>query len=243
MSADIFTFCDGVIYFEVEDGTARLLNLDNHFHGLSSIATQMLRTTLDVGPDAAVERLAQEYAIPVERIRDDLTTLFSHLERMGLIRRTSDCPPNTGAIKSILCRGVALMLWGARLAPGKRSKVWLLLSLAWLSCRLLGWTRTVAVWRIGFQCDAKASADPQTEMRAINFTVRSAAASHLLSTECKERALTTWALGRSAGIPVEVVVGIHPFPLEGHCWCVYGDAVYSDDPERCAQFKPVWRCA
>jgi hypothetical protein len=80
-------------------------------------------------------------------------------------------------------------------------------------------------------------------MRAIDAFSRSMAASHPLPVECKERALATWALARISGVPAELVVGVHPFPLEGHCWCAYDGAVYSDDSERCAQFEPVWRCS
>lgn len=243
MSADTFTLCDGVIYVDVEDGTSRLLDLGNRFHGLSGVAARMLRTTLDVGPDAAVERLAREYGVPPERVRDDLVTLLVRLERMRLVRRTSDGHNAIWTTRSAIRTAVVPIIWGTRLLPGRRLKAWLLLALAWLNCRLLGWAHTVGAWRIGCPCRAASAVDPEVEMREIDATVRSVAASHLLPAECKERALTTWALGRSAGVPVELVVGIHPFPLEGHCWCVYGDTVYSDDPERCAQFKPVWRCA
>ena len=238
-----FTLCEGVVSLEVEDGTLRLLDLGHRFYGLSVVATQMLRATLDAGPDAAAEQLAREYGVPHGRIRSDLTTFLVGLERKRLIRRTSDRRIAAQASRSVTWATVVLLLWGVRLIPGQRGKAWFLLTFAWLNCRLLGWARTVEAWRTGCPCRATSATDPEATMRAIDATVRSVAALHPLPTECKERALTTWALARSAGVPVELVVGVHLFPLAGHCWCTYNGAVYSDDSERCAQFKPVWRCA
>ena len=243
MGAATFTLCEGVVYLEGEDGTSRLLDLGNRFYGLSVVATQMLRATLDASPDAAVERLAGEYGVPPERVRSDLTTFLVGLERKRFIRRTSDRRIAARASRSVTWAAVMLMLWGARLVPGQRGKAWVLLAFAWLHCRLLGWTRTVEAWQTGCPRRATSASDPEAAMRAIDATARSVAASHPLPTECKERALTTWALARIAGVPVELVVGVHLFPLEGHCWCAYNGAVYSDDTERCAQFTPVWRCS
>jgi Transglutaminase-like superfamily/Coenzyme PQQ synthesis protein D (PqqD) len=243
MSAALFALREGVVYIEVEDGTSRLLDLGNRFYGLSAVATRMLRATLDAGPDAAAERLAREYGVSLERVRGDLATFLVDLERKQLIRRTGDRRIAARAGRAVTCAAVVSMLWGARLVPGQRGKAWLLLALAWLNCRLLGWTHTVEAWRTGCPRRATSAADPKAAMRAIDTTIRSAAASHPLPTECKERALTTWALARIAGVPVELVVGVHLFPLKGHCWCAYNGAVYSDDSERCAPFKPVWWCS
>jgi hypothetical protein len=238
-----FILCAGVVYIEAEDGTSRLVDLGNRFYGLSVVATRMFRATLDAGPEAAAEQLARVFGVPLERVRSDLTTFLVGLERKRLIRRTSDRRIAARASRSVTWAAVVPMLWGARLVPGQRGKAWLLLAFAWLNCRLLGWAYTVEAWRTGCPCRATSAADPEAAMRTIDAAVRSVAASHPLPTECKERALTTWALARVAGVPVELVVGVHLFPLEGHCWCAYNGAVYSDDTERCAQFKPVWRCS
>jgi hypothetical protein len=243
MGAATFILCESVVYLEVEDGTSRLLDLGNRFHGLSTVATRMLRVTLDTGPEAAVKQLAREFGVLPERVRGDLMTLLVGLERKRLIRRTSDRHTGAWAARYVTWVGVVPMLWGVRLIPGQRAKAWWLLALALLSCRWLNWVRTVEAWRTGCPRRAASAADPDAAMRAIDAIVRSVAASHPLPAECKERALTTWALARMAGVPLELVVGVHPFPLEGHCWCAHNGAVYSDDAERCAQFKPVWRCS
>lgn len=228
---------------EAEDGTSRLLDFGNRFYGLSGVATRMLRAALDTDSETAVEQLAREYGEPIEHIRADLMIFLTDLKRKRLIQQTNDHHVVTPLVKVFGCMAVIPMLWLTRLVPWQRAKAWLLLALAWLNCRLLGWTHTVGVWQIGYPHRAVPASNPEAAMRTIDATVCSTAASHPLPVECKERALTTWALARIAGMPVELVVGVHPFPLEGHCWCACNGAVYSDDSERCAQFKPVWRCS
>jgi len=240
--AAIFALREGIIYLEVEDGTSRLLDFGSRFYGLSVVATQMLRATLEFGPDAAAERLAQDYGVASERVHGDLTTFLASLERKQLICRKND--RRIAARGSIIWAVIVPMLWGVRLVPGQRAKTWLLLTLAYLNCQMLGWAYTVKAWRTGCPRRSTSVDDPTAVMREIDAAARSVAASHpLLPAECKERALTTWALARTAGLPAELVVGVHPFPLEGHCWCVYNGDIYSDDNERCSQFKPVWRCS
>src|SRR5689334_12444589 len=119
-----FILCEGVVHFEVEDGTSRLLDLGGRFYGLSAVATQMLRATLDAGPEAAAQRLAREYGVPPERVRGDLITLLVGLERKGLIRRATDRRIRAWAARSMNWVGVVPMLWGARLIPGQRGKAW-----------------------------------------------------------------------------------------------------------------------
>jgi hypothetical protein len=76
--------------------------------------------------------------------------------------------------------------------PGPAGKGVLLLALAWLSRRTLGWADTVKVWRVAHPHPVRLVADSETVMRDIDFVARSVAASHPLPTECKEGALTTW---------------------------------------------------
>jgi Transglutaminase-like superfamily/Coenzyme PQQ synthesis protein D (PqqD) len=243
MGAATFTLCEGVVHVAVEDGTSRLLNLGNHFYGLSVVATRMLRVTLEAGLDAAVESLSEEYGIPPERIRDDLTALLLDLERKRLIRRSGERRIATWLRRFVIYAIIIPTLWVVCLVPSQRGKTWLLLGLSHLSCRLFGWANTVEAWRTGCPLLTKSAFEPEEAMQTIHANVCLTAASHLLPVECKERALTTWALGRIAGIPIKLVVGVHIFPLEGHCWCDYKGTVYSDDSERCMQFKPVWWCS
>lgn len=243
MNLDTFTLREGVVCVDVEDGTSRLLDFGNRFYGLSAVATRMLQATLDIGPSAAAERLAQECDVSFDYIYGELTTFLDGLERKHLIQRVEN-QNGVFRLQKLIAHIVVVPLLGAiRLIPGKRIKSWLLLILAYLSCHLLGWMYTVEAWQTGCPCVKRPVSDSESTMGEIDEVVRSVAASYPMSVECKERALTTWALGRLTGISVELIVGVHPFPLEGHCWCSYNGIVYSDDSERCTQFKQVWSCS
>lgn len=74
---------------------------------------------------------------------------------------------------------------------------------------------------------------------AIDDAVRRAAANHMVRAECKERALSCWALARQSGLRASLMVGIRTFPFEGHCWCELNQTVFSDDRDRCDQYTPV----
>jgi hypothetical protein len=236
-----YSLCEGIVCLKVEDGSSRLLDLGDRFYALSAVATRMLCAILDTDPEIAAEQLAQEYDMPLERIRTDLTSFIANLERKRLIRRTSDHRIAARRDGGIIWAAAVPIILGMRLIPGQRNKAWLLMGLAWLSCRLLGWPRTVEAWRTGCPRGPTLASKPDEVIRAIDAVVCLVAASHLVPAECKERALTAWALSRTAGVPAELIVGVRLFPLEGHCWCAYNHTVYSDDAERCAQFKPVWR--
>jgi hypothetical protein len=67
MGAVTFIRGEGGVFLEVEDGTARLLDLGHRsyrFYGLSNVATRMLRTMFDACPDAGtqsdIRRAAQQ---------------------------------------------------------------------------------------------------------------------------------------------------------------------------------------
>jgi hypothetical protein len=71
--------------------------------------------------------------------------------------------------------------------------------------------------------------------------VRAAVAGHPFAVACKERALCSWSLARTAGLRATLIVGIELFPIAGHCWCEVSERPLGDDQGRCDQFTPVAR--
>jgi hypothetical protein len=116
-----------------------------------------------------------------------------------------------------------------------------MLTLAWLFFRLFGWAKTIAVWqrRYGAAHEPQSRRDWEIAVLALDATVRQAATSHVLTMECKERAVCCWAFARRAGLPARLVVGIQLVPFAGHCWCESGPWTLSDERQRCDQYQPV----
>jgi hypothetical protein len=233
-----------VIFLTVEDGSARLLDMEGSFHAMPLIGARMLRETLANGAAAAVARIADDYGVGRQQVESDLTVFLRDLESQGLLHRR-------GSRRSRPSRRVGLV--GVLLGPAihgthrylrsPEAKARALLGLARLFFAAFGWTPTVAVWRKAhahFPVRQAGEGDGET-IRALDRIVRAAVASHPVAVACKERALCSWSLARAAGLHASIVVGVELFPIAGHCWCEVGTQTPGDDRERCDGFTPVAR--
>lgn len=232
-----------VILVPVQDGTARLLDMSGRFYAVSALGARMLQDTLAQGTAAAVRSIAAQYRVDTTQVQRDVDTFLHELAKARLI-----CHPlrrGRGRQASSIVTSLLLLptLRGIyRCTPSLRSRAWALLTLARLALPLFGWARTVAVWQqFHRQQRTEKPSLPAGAARitAIDEAVRAAAARHLLTMECKERAVCCWSLARAAGLPATLVVGINVFPLHGHCWCEIDHWIISDDRDRCARFHPV----
>jgi hypothetical protein len=233
-----------VIFVTVEDGSARLLDMAGSFHALPAVGTRMLQETLARGSEAAITRIAREYGVAPQQVRNDLAVFLLDLETQGLLCRQGSRPRSDHS-----ALGLARFLLRPSLNAAHRflrlpkTKSRALLTLARVSFALFGWTRTITVWReahaylpVRQSCEA----DAET-VQALDAAVHAAAASHPVAVACKERALCSWSLARAAGLNASVVVGIAVFPVAGHCWCEVGTQTLGDNEEWCCRFTPVAR--
>ena len=237
-----FCLSPDVILVTVDDGSARMLDMTENFHAVSAVGARMLQTTLAVGVESAIPLLAQHYHADRQQIAADLNSFLSDLESQGLLRRHGQrlAAGDRGRLVTKLMSGIIRIV---HLLPKPTTKAWLFLLLARLSFPLLGWTRTVQVWRQAhahFPSHKAGDADKEA-LEVLDCTVRSTASGHLVTMMCKERALCCWALARAAGFDAALVVGIDLFPIAGHCWCEVGAATPGDDTDRIAKFAPVGR--
>lgn len=229
-----------VILLLVRDGTARLLDLDGYFHAVSATGAEMLRETLQRDSEAAARQVAAEYDVDEHQVRADLDAFLSDLERRQLVRRSRRRPGSTTLVSLLLAPAFRYAHLDAR---SLESRARVLLTLAYLSFRLFGWTRTVAAWQRyhGKVAARDSSQEGEKIARAVDSAVRATAARHVLNVGCKERSLSCWTLARSAGLPVRLVLGVDLFPLASHCWCELGPLVLTDYEDRCERFTPVLR--
>jgi hypothetical protein len=231
-----------VVLMPVEDGTAQLVDLDGSFFGLSEIAAEMLKGTLDRGEEDTVHRIATEYNAGFEEVRSDLTELLTTLRARGLIRRTDDSM-RVVKLRTAIALGFSypalMVVW---LVPNLHLKATVLQAFARLSFALAGWARTVEAWqkRLNRFHVAVASPAPEGFIDATEDAIRRSA-SDRPSIACKERALSCWFTLQSAGIPAALVMGVQFSPFSGHCWCEVDGRIVADSAEQCKGYRPVIR--
>ena len=231
-----------VILLLIQDGTARLLDVGGNFYAISQVGASMLQEALRGDTTTVAHKIATAYEADPQHIQNDLNIFLCDLEEKHLIERP-DRTSHLFQFKRTMLPLVFFPLLGFIHASSVsvKTKMWILLTLAYVSFRLFGWPDTVRAWQHYYQKHAKKATTSGSEMavKAADEAVRAIAANHLLATECKERALCCWAFLRSVGLPAKLVVGINLFPLTSHCWCEFEQTILSDDKDRCERFTPV----
>lgn len=209
----------GVVLHQL-DGTARLIDAEwGRFFALDEIGAVMLSKALAAGPAAAASEVASEFGAALDEVAADLAGLLAGLQRQGLViphrpRRRDELAP-----------------WW----------IWLLLAAAFVSLRCLGMSRTLRLWRTWSRPTRGSPAVDAGVVHAIDVAVRAAAASHVLNTQCKERALVAWHLLKRENLPAEIVIGIDLYPFAAHAWVESGGMTLTDSAEQCGAFIPVVR--
>src|SRR5262249_28331083 len=239
-----YTLGPDVFFVPVQGGTARLLDLGGKFYAVPAVGALMLRETLERGVPAAVAEVSEQFGASPAEVQAGLEAFLADLERKGLVRR-GPSPRRAGGPRAPWpSRVLGPLLRGVhRGIRPLRARAWLLLALARLSLRLLGWAGTVAAWQRYPGRAARPVPDEERAVlvRAVDDVVRRVAATHVLSMGCKERSLCCWSLLRAAGVPAALNVGIYLFPLAGHCWCECGPWTPGDDPDACRRYTLVAR--
>ena len=145
-----------VIALQLQDGTARLLDLDSKFHVVSKTGCLILFETLKSGHQNAIDRLISDYAIDRSLAEMDVENFLDRLEQEKLIYRTTTAVSAQSQkqwnLRSILKFVLLLLLRCIGLLPGSipvvlEIKIWALLTLAYISVRLWNWSKTVEFWR------------------------------------------------------------------------------------------------
>jgi hypothetical protein len=228
----------------MDNGNAFVVNMADNFYALPPIAAAMLRHTLEHGSAAALAKIVARYDADADTIAQDLEIFLAQLVEQGVISHVDEPPPPPPSSLGARALAAVVRLFCAAL-PGVKARMAVALTLSRLSFSLFGWLPTLSAWRASFPLAAAATPSAGAEEKAsrISDIVRAVAAKLPFGADCKERALSAWALARLAGIPAELVVGIMHYPLGGHTWCRVGASVVGDDAENCGRYTPVFRYA
>src|SRR5688500_13541787 len=89
-----YVLAPDVLLLLVQDGTARLLDMDGCFYALSAIGATMLQETLQHDTTTAAQRIATHYGVQAQRVQGDIETFLAELERRRLIHRREARSPS-----------------------------------------------------------------------------------------------------------------------------------------------------
>jgi hypothetical protein len=248
------------VFLSIQDDIAQILNFDRgEFYGLDPIATIMVSLVLEKGTEETIEHITQTYDATEEQVRSDLTTLLQNLEQKQLIvAQGKQINPLLQWFKRQKKKAGklldAILLWFVKKVssiihrlldngqtPSRRT-VELLLTLSWISFRLLGWSRTISLCQHWHQqVKENDTSDCGEAIEEVDRTIREAAAWKLfLPMVCKERALVGYHILRTFyGLPATLIVGCDRYPFQIHAWVECDDKIITDDPEHCESFIPV----
>ena len=248
------------VHLFLQDNIAQLLDFRHgQFYGLDPIGTLMVSLILKQGSEETVKYIAQTYGVDEEQVGSDLAQLLKNLEQKKLIvaqgkENNSFFPWFQAQKKKAAKLHDAILLWFFQKISSifhrlldkeqipSRQTVELLLTLSWISFRLLGWSRTIALWQHWHQqIEERDTSDQQEVIEEIDRTIREAAAWKLfLPMVCKERALVGYHILRTFyGLPATLIVGVDHYPFQIHAWVKCDDKIVTDDPEHCEPFIPV----
>jgi len=231
-----------VVLVVLHDGTGRLVDLGGNFYALSQTAVAMLCQSLQTDPSTVARAVTATHHADLPQVERDLTAFLHDLERRELLysahQRRRARPPKFALSSHVLRRSLHIIRTSGF---SLQKKSWTIQLLAYFSLRLHGWPTTVRTWQCSSrQLPTRATGSSRDRAaREIDGVTRAVAAHHWLPIECKERALCCWVLGRWAGLPVKLIVGIDPWPLTSHCWCELDDVVMTDPQDTCDRFTPV----
>lgn len=252
LNQDVFLF--------LQDGIAQILDFKRgQFYALDSMGTLMVSLVIEQGFEETATYMTQTYDVTEERFRSDLTRLLQNLVQKKLLIATEKSSDRSlqllhywitrtskllsaillwllKAVSSILCK-----LLNPKPTPN-RPTVELLLSLSWLSFRLLGWSRTLSLWQQWHHPVETVEPSVREDIiYTVDRLVREAAANKLfLPMVCKERALVGYHLLRAFyRLPATLVVGIDRYPFQIHAWVECDRLILTDDPAHCQLFTPV----
>src|SRR5690606_4273858 len=138
-------------------------------------------------------------------------------------------------------RGAAVFAWmtdrALSLPLPFSTRAAMMLAFARFSCGRCGLAATAEAWRDQFGTGGRLDADAvASEADAIH----AAATRHWIRVDCKERALTCWAVARRRGVDATISIGLRSYPLGGHAWCRVGKRVIGDDAQICAAHETVF---
>jgi hypothetical protein len=207
------------------------------YYSLDEVGTRiwaLLREGADV--PAIVSRLSEEYEAPRERLEADVARLLRYLAGLRLLvlassqrnsdRRGSeagraDSPSAAGPLRAPSALTCALALVGVTLA-----------------LRVLGLRRSLALVHRGSRSALVAETPSSEFLAGVVRKVDTAAAFFPGRALCLQQSLALYLCLRRAGVPVELRMGVQPYPFAAHAWVEYREDPVGESYDRVGKFVP-----
>jgi hypothetical protein len=217
---------------------AILLDLrQERYYSLNEVGTRVW-SLLAEGAETPtiVARLADEYDASGDRIELDVTSLVTHLTNLEMLvaaETQGQAPPpvvSTGrATLSSPC---------GSLRPVSALVCTVVLIAVTIALRLLGLRQSLGL-ASRFTRWAPAAESPSSDfLAAIVKQVDTAAAFFPGRALCLEQSLALFVCLRRAGVPVELRIGVQPYPFAAHAWVEYQGNLVGDTHDRVGKFVP-----
>ncbi len=182
----------------IEPNSGKILDFgQDKFIGLDLIGTKMLRLTLENGKQSALSCLVKEYDAPSEKIERDLNAFLTELSEKGLITLSNKyfdfhklflltIMEWTKSFGKLLFQIPLQIIMRTSKKPNS-FQVNSLLTLAFFSLRILGWKRSLTLFKNITSKGIKITDNPKELITMVDHLIRSIASRKLLSVACKER--------------------------------------------------------
>lgn len=267
---DIFYSLSPDVFLVSRSGTSHLINFKHgKFYALDEDASFMLSLFLDLGWERAVASITETYDVSEEQIKTDLSEILEKIEYKKIVvnadkqdffalRLLSNFKTFIhhffttiilSFLKIISLIFVKLLSYcqtssEQNILIPNRYTVNLLLTLSWLSFRILGWSRTISLWKqwhSSIKEKESFARDKGEVIQIIDRVVRQAASWKLFfPVVCKERALVGYHILRTFyGLPATLIIGIERNPFQVHAWVECENIIITDDAAHCQIFTPL----
>ena len=207
------------------------------YYGLDAVGTRVW-ALVEQGADvsAIVTRLGEEFDAPRQRLETDVGEVLRCLTGLGVIGPAQ--APRGDKHLGTMARNKASGAPSGPLREPSGLVCTLTLIGTTLALRLVGLRRSLAVARALSRSVPAAVRPSLAFLASVVRKVDTAAAFFPGRALCLEQSMALYLCLRRAGVPVELRIGVQPYPFAAHAWVEHEGKPVGESQERVDKFVP-----